>query len=116
MRNYGTAFARDACIKVTKEPSERPQREDAAMNLVLKCARFFVLLASVIALAIPAFAQGDSGARPSQPGSVIIFAKFINTPAVSVNGNTMPRTEIEVGAVCPDGFTCTEHQTVKVRF
>ena len=47
---------------------------------------------------------------------MIIFPKFINLPAVTVDGVPMPRTEIEVGVVCPVGATCTEHQSVKVRF
>src|SRR6202043_2543382 len=50
------------------------------------------------------------------PGSVIIFPKFSNFSPVSVDGAVLPRTEIEIGAVCPKGATCTEHQSVKVRF
>ena len=74
-------------------------------------------LVSGLALAPPALALAPvNQADLAQPGSVIIFPKFINTPAVSVDGSTMPRTEIEVGAVCPVGATCTEHQAVKVRF
>src|SRR6266404_8961093 len=74
-------------------------------------------LLSGLAVATPALALAPvSQADLAQPGSVIIFPKFINTPAVLVDGNTMPRTEIEVGAVCPVGTTCVEHQAVKVRF
>ena len=70
-----------------------------------------------LALATPALALAPvNQADLAQPGSVIIFPKFINTPAVSVDGNAMPRTEIEVGAVCPVGASCVEHQPVKVRF
>jgi hypothetical protein len=29
---------------------------------------------------------------------------------------TFPRTEIEIGAVCPNGATCTPHQSVNIRF
>ena len=74
-------------------------------------------LLSGLAVATPALALAPvNQADLAQPGSVIIFPKFINTPAVLVDGSTMPRTEIEVGAVCPVGATCTEHQAVKIRF
>src|ERR1700730_10653941 len=71
-----------------------------------------------LALATPALALAPGNqADLAQPGSVIIFPKFINTPAVSVDGGIpVPRTEIEVGVVCPVGTTCVEHQPVKVRF
>src|ERR1700738_5481268 len=71
-----------------------------------------------LALAAPAFALAPvNQADLLQPGSVIIFPKFINMPAVSVDGGILvPRTEIEVGVVCPVGATCVEHQSVKVRF
>ena len=70
-----------------------------------------------LALATPALALAPADqADLSQPGSVIIFPKFINMPAVTVDSVLMPRTEIEVGVVCPVGATCVEHQSVKVRF
>src|SRR3984893_16971474 len=70
-----------------------------------------------LALATPALALGPPDqADLSQPGSVSICPKFINMPAVTVDGVLMPRTEIEVGVVCPVGATCTEHQSVKVSF
>jgi len=69
-----------------------------------------------LALAMPAMALPPAGqADLMQPGSVLIFPKFLNLSAVTVDGVSMPRTEIEIGAVCPAGATCTEHQTVKVR-
>src|ERR1700730_13333473 len=70
-----------------------------------------------LALATPALALGPPDqADLSQPGSVIIFPKFINLPAVTVDGVLMPRTEIEVGVVCPVGAPRVEHQSVKVPF
>jgi len=79
--------------------------------------KFALLLIPALALATPALALAPANqADLSQPGSVIIFPKFINLPAVTVDGVLMPRTEIEVGAVCPVGASCTEHQAVKVRF
>jgi hypothetical protein len=84
------------------------------MKFLRKCALLLVL---GFALATPALALAPvNQADLAQPGSVIIFPKFINLPAVSVDGNTMPRTEIEVGVVCPVGASCVEHQPVKVRF
>jgi hypothetical protein len=90
------------------------------MKFMMKGA---VLLIPLLALATPAFALNPPGlADPSQPGSVIVYPKFINMPQVTVDGNTVSRTEIEIGAVCPDGFTpatlalCTEHTPVKVQF
>jgi hypothetical protein len=71
-----------------------------------------------LALATPALALAPADqADLMQPGSVIVFPKFINMPAVHVDGGLlMPRTEIEVGVVCPVGASCQEHQTVKVHF
>ena len=91
------------------------------MNFMTKWA---LALVPGLALATPALALNPPDqADLSQPGSVIIFPKFINMPAVHVdstttpaNGTLMPRTEIEVGVVCPVGATCVEHETVKVRF
>jgi len=80
-------------------------------------SKWALALVPGLALATPALALAPvNQADLAQPGSVIIFPKFINTPAVSVDGNAMPRTEIEVGAVCPVGASCVEHQPVKVRF
>jgi hypothetical protein len=74
-------------------------------------------LLPVLALATPASAQvPPTLADPNEPGSVIIFPKFSNFSPVSVDGAVLPRTEIEIGAVCPAGLICPEHQSVKVRF
>jgi hypothetical protein len=89
------------------------------MKLITKCA---LLLMPVFASVTPAFAISPAGLSDSQqPGSVIIYPKFVNLPAVNVDGNTVPQTEIEAGAVCPPAFvagggTCAEHQPVTVLF
>jgi hypothetical protein len=76
-----------------------------------------LLIAFAIASGPPAWAQ----ARPfnladsQQPGSVIVFPKFIRG-TVFPDGIATPRTEFEVGVVCPKGATCTERQAVKIRF
>src|SRR5207248_11369529 len=70
------------------------------------------------ALAMPAFAQ-DRDPRLSdsqEPGSVIVFPKFITGTVTLPEGGTAPATEVEVGIVCPVGATCAEHQSVKIRF
>src|SRR6266446_8159933 len=50
----------------------------------------------------------------SRPGSVIVFPKFVKGGGsiaecgagnVLVNGECLPRTEIELGATCPTRFT-----------
>src|SRR5438477_11893575 len=90
--------------------------------------RWALALLPVLALATPAIAQvPPTLADPNEPGSVLVFPKFVNNDAVSVDGALLPRTEIELGAVCPVGFgrpaaqaalpgLCAEHQSVKVRF
>jgi hypothetical protein len=54
-------------------------------------------------------------ADSQQPGSVIVFPKFIRG-FVDVDGTLTPRTEFEVGVVCPKGSFCFERQSVKIRF
>ena len=65
-----------------------------------------------------------------QPGSVLVFPKFVggdpgvagSQPPVHVDGIVgIARTEIEIGAVCPPAFVagggfCAEHQPIKIRF
>jgi hypothetical protein len=75
-----------------------------------------VLLTPMLALATPALASPPATLNDvSQPGSVIIYPKFI-AKEVSVDGITFPQTEIEIGAVCPSGVTCPENEKIKIRF
>jgi hypothetical protein len=76
-----------------------------------------LLLAPVLALATPALASPPATLNDSeQPGSVIVFPKFINMPRLTVDGiANVARTEIELGAVCPTGFICPEGTKVKLR-
>src|ERR1700730_8383411 len=90
------------------------------MNFMTKWA---LALVPGLALAMPAMALAPADqADLMQPGSVIVFPKFMNLSQVHVDataasvGILVPRTEIEVGVVCPVGATCTEHETIKVRF
>ena len=65
--------------------------------------KWALLLMPALTLAMPAFADTHDPrlADTDEPGSVIVYPKFINMPAVSVDGALLPRTEIELGAVCP---------------
>ena len=88
------------------------------MHWMIKRARCLLLLMPALALAMPAFAQ-DRDPRLSdsqEPGSVIVFPKFITGTVALPEGGTAPATELEIGIVCPVGATCPEHQSVKMRF
>src|SRR5215831_3063119 len=54
-----------------------------------------------------------------EPGSVIVFPKFVrglhSEPAVLGESGAIPRTEFELGVVCPKGQLCPEGQKVKIR-
>jgi hypothetical protein len=84
------------------------------MRFMIKGA---LLLLPILALASPASAQvRPIGLNdPQVPGSLIVFPKFINAAQVQVEGVTVSRTEIELGAVCPTGIVCPEGTKVKVR-
>src|SRR6516162_212680 len=86
-------------------------------------------LIPALALGTQAFAQARDVrlADSQEPGSVIIYPKFINElfgptgAPIIVDGQTVAQTEIEIGAVCPPGFvhaggTCPEHEAIKIRF
>jgi hypothetical protein len=84
------------------------------MNQV-KWLRLSLVLLLALGLAIPAFAHDRTLSDSQEPGSVLVFPKFI-TGTVTVDGETRPATEIEIGVVCPKGFTCTEHSFIKIHF
>jgi hypothetical protein len=77
-----------------------------------------LLLIPALALAVPAFAAprpltlNDS----EEAGSVIVFHKFIKGTFANPEGVVVPRTELEIGIVCPKGVICAEHAPVKIRF
>jgi hypothetical protein len=88
------------------------------MKFKIKGARLAMVLAPALALAAPAFAQ-DRDPRLSdsqEPGSVIVFPKFIQGTVRLPEGATAPISELEIGVVCPKGVICSEHQAVKIRF
>jgi len=84
----------------------------------IKGARLAMLLVPALALAAPALAQ----VRPptlsdsQEPGSVIVFPKFIKGTVALPEGGTAPVTELEIGVVCPKRVICPEHEPVKIRF
>src|SRR5438093_13065230 len=65
---------------------------------------------SAMAQARPATLNGSQ-----EPGSVIVFPKFI-TGTVTVDGTVTPKTEFEIGVVCPKGQLCPEGQQVRILF
>jgi hypothetical protein len=96
------------------------------------------LLIPAFALAMPAFAPTPASATQTrdprlsdsqEPGSILVFPKFIGGRSaaggpVQVDGASLPRTEIEIGAVCPVGVVpgvgtagalCNEHAQVKLK-
>ena len=65
----------------------------------MKCVRSLLLLIPALALATPALAQRDVRLADSQePGSVIVFPKFIKGTTPLPEGGSAPATEIEVGS------------------
>jgi hypothetical protein len=88
------------------------------MKSKIKGAGLAGLLVPALALAAPAFAQVRNAtlSDATEPGSVIVFPKFIQGTTALPEGGTAPATELEIGVVCPKGVTCSEHQAVKIRF
>jgi hypothetical protein len=83
------------------------------MKFTIKAARFAVLLASALALAAPAFAALTDS---EEPGSVIVFPKFIQGIVTLPEGGTAPITELKIGIVCPKGVTCAQDEPVTIEF
>src|ERR1700676_2622423 len=90
------------------------------------CLRLALPLAPVLLLALPAAAQDETQCPPfgsascpatdpggladtAEPGSVLVFPKFNTGTAIvdalgGLSPQVIPKTEIEIGAVCP-GFS-----------
>src|SRR5215472_1696431 len=98
-------------------PKGRIEKE-LIMKFKTKGARLAVLLAPALALATPALANPAASvlSDATEPGSVIVFPKFINGTVALPEGGTAPISELEIGVVCPKGVTCPEHEPVKIRF
>jgi hypothetical protein len=80
-------------------------------------AAAFLLIVFAMAPGSPAGAQARDPrlADSQEPGSVIVFPKFVRG-FVAPDGIPAPKTEFAVGVVCPKGATCQELQKVKIRF
>jgi hypothetical protein len=76
-----------------------------------------MLLVLTLALATPALAQvrPTSLSDATEPGSVIVFPKFVQGTVVLPEGGTTPISVLKISVVCPNGVTCAEHQLVKIR-
>jgi len=87
------------------------------MKFKIKGARLAMLLVPALALAAPAFAQvrATTLSDSQEPGSVIVFPKFIQGTVSTSEGTSLPITELEIGVVCPKGVICPEHQGIKLR-
>ena len=88
------------------------------MRFKIKGARLAGLLVPALALAAPAFAQvrDTTLSDATEPGSVIVFPKFIKGTVVLPEGGAAPVSELEIGVACPKGVVCPEHEPVKIRF
>ena len=88
------------------------------MNSIIRRARFLLPQMLALTLAQVTLAcDGDSRVFAPltfecyTPGSDILFPKWI-AGTVVVDGVTLPQTEIELGAVCPVGVLCPEHEAI----
>ena len=83
----------------------------------MKGAGFSLVLTVSLGMMLPSFAQALEPPRSSyeEPGSVIIFPKFMKGTVV-VDGATRAQTEIQVRAQCPNGASCRTAEPVKLRF
>jgi hypothetical protein len=93
---------------------------DREGNMSVKTTmRSVLLIMPALALAMPAFAQSRSPrlSDSQEPGSVIVFPKFVNAPAVTLPaGGTAPASALKIGVVCPKGASCSPDQEVTIRF
>src|SRR5215469_1464649 len=91
---------------------------ESTMKFKVQRGQLAGLLVSALALAAPAFAQ----VRPTtlsdsqEPGSVIVFPKFLQGAAPLPEGGTARITAREMGVVCPECVLCCEHEALKPRF
>jgi hypothetical protein len=83
------------------------------MKFKIKGARLAMLLVPALALTTPTSANVLSDSQ--EPGSVIVFPKFIQGTVALPEGGTAPITELEIGVVCPKGVICPEHEPIKLR-
>jgi len=87
------------------------------MKFVVKGPRFLFFLSAALGPAMPALAQAPEAVTTtsSEPGSVIVFPKFVRG-TVPFDGATTAQTEITIGARCPRDATCSESEQVRITF
>jgi hypothetical protein len=71
----------------------------------------FVFLTLGAAAPVAAWERSDS----QQPGSVIVFPKFITGTVETPDQGTLPVTQFEISVTCPKGSACAELQDVTLR-
>jgi hypothetical protein len=78
-----------------------------------------VLFAALALLVAPAATMGQDDWRElndsQEPGSVLVFPKFLRGRVTTPDQGVLPTTEIEISATCPRGATCTDGQVVIIR-
>jgi hypothetical protein len=78
-----------------------------------------VLLAALALLVAPVGTMaGETVAElndSQEPGSVLIFPKFLRGTVATTDQGNLARTEIEISATCPRGATCVDGQAVNLR-
>jgi hypothetical protein len=95
----------------------RPRKEEIVNRKGWRTLRLMSLIMPALVLTTTAFAQ----VRPTtlsdsqEPGSVIVFPKFVQGTVVLPEGGTAPISVLKIGVVCPKGVVCPEHQPVKIR-
>jgi hypothetical protein len=93
----------------------------------MKSLRTLLLVLLSVGVAAPAAAwPGSAGRRGSaawgegvnasdQPGSVLVFPKYRDGTATTLDQGTLPRTEFEISVVCPTGFSCMFGQEARLK-
>ena len=74
---------------------------------------FFVGL--TLGVAAPVDVWGATLNDSGEPGSVIVFHKFVTGSVDTPDRGPVPATEFEISVTCPKGSTCGEYQHVTLR-
>jgi hypothetical protein len=75
-----------------------------------------VLFVGLALLVAPAGTVAGQELNDSQePGSVLVFPKFLRGTVATPDQGTLAKTEIEISATCPRGATCVDGQAVVLR-
>jgi hypothetical protein len=77
------------------------------------CVLFFVVL--TLGAAAPVAARDAVLNDSAEPGSVIVFPKFVSGSVDTPDQGTLPATQFEISVTCPKGSACAEFQQVTLR-